>query len=571
MRLLASFVLVAACTGPGPAGDDSPPGDDGGVTPSPTAVYLTPVQHLTRASLALRGVRPSVEDLQAVAADPDALGGIVDRYLGTPEFGATIREMHDEALLLRVEDAKFTFPGTATFVGHTAYETNDSVFSEALRLIEDIVMTDQPYTKVVTADYTMSNATNAQIWGYTHTGPANQWTRTPFPDARGAAGVLGIEAVYHRHESAGFNYNRGRANMISSAWLCHDYAHADIMIDTTVDLSDPDVVANAVVANPSCAGCHQTLDPLASYLFPFKNQIQLNQIQRGDVDYPVGGYIVANENAWRNRNKRAPMFFGTTADKLPGLGQAIAADPRFAKCAATRFASYLTEVPAGSLDGRWIAKLQSTLEDNDFNAKKLVKAIVMSDEFRLASDTDAAIAESTVGVQKLRPAQLSRMIRDTTGFVWTTPNTSKLRNLDYGQPDLLDSDLLGFRVLAGGIDGYYVTTPVHTTTTTSSLVTKSLASSAADFVVEHDATAAAGARTLFVKAATGATDEAQIRAQLAYLHARLYGELVDAASPEVDETFALFTAAKTAANNNQRRAWKLTLVGMLTDVRALTY
>ncbi len=571
MRSVAFLLLAAACSGPATGGDDAPPDSDGGVTPSPTAVYLSPTQHLTRASIALRGVRPSIEDLEAVDADPAALGDIVDRYLGTPEFGATIREMHDEALMLRVEIAQFTFPGTATFVGHTAYETNDSVFSEPLRLIEDIVMTDQPYTKVVTADYTMSNATNAQIWGYTHTGAPTAWTRTPFPDARGAAGVLGIEAIYHRHESAGFNYNRGRANLISSALLCHDYAHADIMIDTTVDLSDPDVVANAVVANSSCAGCHQTLDPLASYLFPFRNRTNVNQLQQGVVDYPVGGYRVAQENQWRNTNKRSPMFFGTAADKLPGLGQAIAADPRFAKCTATRFASYLTEVPKEQLDGRWIAHLQATLEDNDFNAKRLVKEIVMSDQFRLASDTDADLAEHVVGVQKLRPAQLSRMIRDATGFQWTTPNTAKIRNLDYGQPDLLDSDLLGFRVLAGGTDGYFVTTPVHTTTTTSSLVAKALATSAADFVVEHDAGAAAADRTLFVKAAIDVTTEPEVREQLAYLHARLYGELVDAASPEVDETFSLFTAAKAAANNNQRRAWKLVLVGMLTDVRALTY
>ena len=571
MRFVAFLLSVAACTGPASDGDDQPPDHDAGVTPSSTAVYLTPTQHLSRASLALRGVRPSPEDLQAVAADPSALGAIVDRYLATPEFGATIREMHDEALLLRVEDALFTFPLTTTFVGHTAYAINDSWSGEALRLIEDVVMTDQPYTKIVTADYTMSNAINAQIWGYTHTGAADQWTRTQFPDARGAAGVLSIEALYHRHRSAGFNYNRGRAAMISSALLCHDYAHADIMIDTSVDLADPEVVANAVVANPSCAGCHQTLDPFASYLFPFRNTLQLNQVQRGEVDYPLGGYVVARENAWRNFNKRPPMFFGVAADRLPGLGEAIAVDPRFAKCAATRFASYLTEVPAGDLDGRWIAELQATLEDNNFSAKLLAKTIVMSDPFRLASDTDPVLAESVVGMQKLRPAQLSRMIRDATGFVWTTPNTLRLRNTTYGEPDLLDSDLLGFRVLAGGIDGYYVTKPVHTTTTTSSLVAKALASSAADFVVEHDAGAPVAERTLFAKAAIAATDEAAIREQLAYLHARLYGELVAPTSPEVDETFALFTAAKAAATNNQRRAWKLVLVGMLTDVRALTY
>lgn len=571
MRPLAFLLLAAACTGPSTGGDDTPAIDGGVTPPSPTAVYLSPAQHLTRASLALRGVRPSVEDLQAVTDDPSVLGGIVDRYLASPELGPTIRELHNDTLLLRVEDPLFTFPATATFTGHTASEVNDSWSGEALRLIEDIVTTDQPYTKVVTADYTMANATTAQIWGYTHTGAPTEWTRTPFPDARGAAGILGIEALYHRHRSAGFNYNRGRANLISSALLCHDYAHADIMVDTSVDLSDPDVVANAVVQNPSCAGCHQTLDPLASYLFPFRNTIQLNQVQRGDVDYPLGGYLANRETGWRNTNKRPPMFFGAEASKLPGLGQAIAADPRFAKCTATRFASFFTEVPTADLDGRWIAHLQDTLEQSDFSAKKLIKEIVMSDQFRLLSDTDEALAETTVGMQKLRPSQLSRMVRDATGFQWTTANTAKIRNLDYGQPDLLDSDLIGFRVLAGGIDSYYVTSPVFTTTTTSSLVAKALASSAADFVVEHDASAPAADRTLFVKAGVGVTDEAQIRAQLAYLHARLYGEIVDAASPEVDETYALFTAAKAAASTNQRRAWKITLVGMLTDVRALTY
>src|SRR5207237_1419429 len=79
--------------------------------------------------------------------------------------------------------------------------------------------------------------------------------------------------LYHRWRSAGFNYNRGRANMISRAFLCHDYLTSDIVVDTSIDLSDPDVVANAVVQNKSCAGCHHTLDPLASYLFPMRPQL----------------------------------------------------------------------------------------------------------------------------------------------------------------------------------------------------------------------------------------------------------------------------------------------------------
>jgi len=105
----------------------------------------------------------------------------------------------------------------------------------------------------------------AQIWGFPHSGPANEFTRYHWTDGRPSAGVLSIEALYHRWISAGANFSRGRANLISRAFLCHDFLHSDIVVDTTIDLSDPEVVSNAVVANSSCAGCHQTLDPPASH------------------------------------------------------------------------------------------------------------------------------------------------------------------------------------------------------------------------------------------------------------------------------------------------------------------
>ena len=237
---------------------------------------------------------------------------------------------------------------------------------------------------------------------------------------------------------------------------------------------------------------------------------------------------------------------------------------------ATRFASYFTEVAQNELSGAWIARLQKAFVDSGYNAKALTKAIMLSDEFRISHDTDATAAESTVGTLKLRPEQLHRMIRDLTGFTWSTTTTANLRGIPYGPANLLESDFIGFRVLAGGIDSYFVTDYVHTMNATSSLVAKSAGAAAAEFVVEHDLVAAAADRTLFREAAVTATDPAQIRAQLAYLHARIYGELVAPDSAEVDETFALYTDA-FAASNNRARAWKVTLIGMLSNFRALFY
>lgn len=564
MRLLSLLLLAGACASDPPV--DRPP------EPPPlpaTVVYLTPTQHLTRASMALRGIRPSIEDLQAVDADPDQLPVIVDRYLESPQFLETIKELHNETLLLRLEQGQFTFPDLGPLAGITASELNASVFDEPLKLIEDVVANDRPYTEIVTADYTMANRTVATIWGLPHTLPDDQWERTQWPDGRGAAGVLATSSLYYRWRSTGFNYERGRANMISRAFLCHDFLSSDIAVDTSIDLSNPDVVADAVVANPSCAGCHQTLDPLASYLFPYRNQIIANQIEN-EGGYPVTYFYPDRVNTWRRTNKRPPMFFGTEAQGLTGLGQAIASDPRFARCAAIRFASYFTEVAQGDLSAGWIASLQEKFVAGGMNAKQLAKLIVLSDEFRVSHDTDLEGAQTLVGELKVRPEQLSRMLTNLTGFRWTTLSGANLRGIPFGTARLLEGDFVGFRVLAGGIDSYFVTEPVHTMNATSSLVAKAAASAAAQFVVDHDAAAAPADRTLFVKAAPTDTDEAKVRAELAFLHARIYGELVAPDSPEVDDTYQLFTDA-LAESSTATRAWKIVLVGMLSDFRSLFY
>lgn len=556
---LAAGAALAGCTS-----DSPPPGDDEG--PGPTAVFLSPTEHLTRASIALRGIRPSLADLQAVAADPDQLGSIVDRYLDSPEFGETIKELHNEQLFVRVEQPGLTMPAVDALAGKTFHQINDAVFEEPLRLIEDIVMSDQPYTKIVTADYTMANGITASVWGLSHTGAPDAWEKTSWTDGRPPAGILASAALYHRFRSTGFNFNRGRANEISSALLCHDYLDSEIMIDTNVDLSDPDVVADAVVQNSSCAGCHQSLDPLASYLFGFRKTIQINQI----VSYPIASYYPNQTDQWQTTNKRPPMYFGIEANGMSGLGQAIADDPRFARCAAIHFASYLAETPDTELSGAWVARLQADFVDSGYNAKQLARAVVMSDEFRVAYDTDDTRSETTVGYLKARPEQLDRMMQDLTGFDWAFESTANVRGTPFGHADLMNGDYLGYRVLGGGIDSFYVTQPVFTMNATSSLVGKNLAEAAADYVVEHDATAAQGARTLFTAATVDATDETSVRAELAVLHQRIFSELVTADDPELDATYQLFVDA-LAASGNARRAWKVTLTGMLSDFRSLFY
>ncbi len=563
--LVALLAMVAACDDTQPPPPPPPPS-------TPVVEYLSPTEHLVRASMLLRGQRPERADLLAVAQDANALPGIVDRYLSSSEFGATVKDLHNETMWLRTNQPQFTFrpiAGTA-YASGTFQHTSESLGEEPLRLIEHVVMNGRPYSEIVTADYTFANGVVAAIWGLPYSGDGQSWQRTSWQTAvepRPAAGILSSSLWYFRYRSAGANYHRGRANSITRALLCHDYLSADIAVDTSIDLSDPDVVANAVVANPSCAGCHQTLDPLGSLLFGFRNNPNVGAFDT----FPVTAFYQPNrERLWNTTTKRPPGYYGAAASRIDSLGKHIAEDPRFARCAAQRFAAYFTQRDPEQLPVSWINKLTDSFVASGLDAKALTKAIILSEEVRTshaATTATAEQAEQIVGLQKLRPEQLDRMIFALTGFRWQHESTTRVAGMPVGTANLLQSDMIGFRVLAGGIDSYFVTLPSHTYNATSSLVLRRLATEAAGYVVTADfGKADRGARKLLQKVDASTTDAAAIRAQLAELHLLIYGAADAADSAEVALSYQLFSDT-LAATGSVPHAWKTTLAAMLQDLR----
>ena len=167
---LAFALTLAAC-----GGDDSGETETGDTASEDTVedpafehlVYLSPEDHLVRVSMALRGLRPSLAELDAVAADPEALAGIVDGYLDSPEFGRTIRDLHNESLLSRVDFAipPAGFLPKGPIAGENIYDLNVSVMESPLRLIEHVVLNDKPYSEIVTANYTVADGVVSTVWG----------------------------------------------------------------------------------------------------------------------------------------------------------------------------------------------------------------------------------------------------------------------------------------------------------------------------------------------------------------------------------------------------------------------
>jgi hypothetical protein len=546
--------------------------------PAPAAVSttqaLTPVEHLVRASMALRGMRPSLDDLKAVEADATKLPALVDGYLNSDAFGDTMRDLHNEALLVRTDTVVFPsgFPAIGALKGYDMQRINVSVQEEPLKLIEQVVMEDRPYSDIVTADFAMADGIVADVWGLQHSSDMGAWEKTQWPDSMPRAGVLSSPAMFNRHATTISNANRGRANAVAQALLCYDFSARDVQIDASINLADPAAVARAVKTDTACQSCHQTLDPLAAYFSIYMTIY----VPSGTPSYPFTPWAAESITPpwiqYGGMTRSDPAFFGRRADGLKTLGQMIASDPRFTLCAARRFAAYFTQRRLEDISQETVAKLNRTFIDSGLNAKALARAIVLSDDFKAAYSTDAAEADTVVGYHKSRPEELLRMVKDLTGYVWQTDMDLELAgpgNGKVGRVELVTDSFLGFKVQAGGLDSYYVTLPSFTYNATTSLFLRQFAEETAQYTVETDLADGATPK-LLTRIAANDTTEASVRAQLADLHARIYGRLDDKDSDAVGETYALFAAALDASHD-AKRAWKVTLAAMLQDFAVAYY
>ncbi|HMJ16642.1 MAG TPA: DUF1588 domain-containing protein [Polyangiaceae bacterium] len=527
-----------------------------------TRELLSPTQHLVRISTVLRGKRPSLSELRQVHEEPSALGGIVDQYLQSPEFGETLRELHNESLQVRVAAGIYPagFPARGALAGFSSQEVNVAITEAPLRLIQWVVEHERPYSEIVTAPYTVANDIVATAWGITLDRASGGWHTGQYDDGRPHAGILSDSMLFTRHSTTYANSNRGRANAVARSLLCYDFLAREISVDASINLADPKEVANAVRVNAACASCHQTLDPLASFFGAFHPVFLPSDIQ----SYPFPHYLPALNSAFTSTES---AYFGHKGQGLAFLGSMIAADPRFSLCAAQRFYAYLNHVNLRDVPHARAAELQTLFVRSKLNAKALTRAIVLSDDFRHA-DSDETAEAPIHGVRKVRPSELSRLVEDLTAFRWTANLDVDIGSGNIGRIDLLSDSLFGFEVLLGGIDSVNVTLPAHSMNASASLVLRGIASRAAPYVVQRDLdNPDVEQRKLLGAVSATESAEARIRAQLCDLHLRLYGEFLEPADPAIDGSYALFQDALTAAAGDVRRAWSTTLFALLQDVR----
>lgn len=535
------ILLLALACDPDPADKPAPEAEETAL------VELDAPRLLRRLSLDLRGVLPSVAELDAVEADPGALVRYRDAWLDDPRLEARVADMLAEQWHTRVDEYLVKYEEYRALENDPSneYPFERAVADEPLRLMAHVVVNDRPWSEVVTADYTMANALLASVWTLERE-DGEGWTVARYTDGRPAAGVLATNGLWWRYYSTVSNVNRGRVAAIARLLTCTDYLSRPISLAEAPALGDAEGIEEALRSNPYCQGCHSSLDPAASALFGFwvANEYNIDEI---DSYHPererMGELMMGSEPAW----------FGTPVSGLGEMGQAIAADPRFDRCAVQNFAQALWHREVELSDFDRVESLRQGFVDQGLLVRPLLAAITDTPQYRvggLNSSADAATADRENLWRMVTPEQWATLIADLTGFVWESNGFEQLLN-----------DTYGFRVLAGGVDGNFVTRPQRTPSLTWALTIQRLAEAASYHAVQQELVNGGERRLfLYVELDTPSGDAAFTQ-EIEDLGWRLYAVRLDAA--RVQSLTALWEAV--AAEGDPGAAWQALVTAMLRD------
>jgi len=560
------FLALVACNA-GSGGKGEPRSEAEPAVEEAAFVLLNDMDRLTRIAMSLKGSRPSDDEIDAVMADPGALDRIVDAYLDDPAFGQAVMEIENESFLFRVErrSAQDTREGMD---GESFLTWAEAFYEPPLRIIEHVVTNDLPYSDIVTMNRTMANPYSPYIWedldfsSWDPDGP--EWQLVPYVvddggQGRPGGGILSTGSLHRRYLGNDPNAHRRKTAAMAGALICTDYFNQDVDVGS-VDISDDAAVLDAILHEPACVSCHQTMDPMANFFWGFSPKGVFLQ-----DDYPVDLWR-SSEIGHRNGDTKAEFFtgrptgyYGRGGQTMEDLGQHIAGDSRFTTCAARRYWSWFLQVPIDDVPQGLVEDAQAAMLEDGMRIKGMVKHIVLSDRFALSHVADPTESEHVAGYLRTRPRQMSRLMQDLAGFRWEG-------SMREDQIDLSYSAHMGFAVHAGGIDSEKKTVPSFEYSVTGSAYLRSFAEEAAGHVVEFDFEAPASERQLLQWVEAGTTDEAVLREQLAYLHRRILAELVEVDSPEVDASLALLEQIRTITDDDVT-AWKVLLTALFQDVR----
>ena len=187
---------------------------------------------------------------------------------------------------------------------------------EVLQFMRLLVDEDRSLRELVTADGVPVHSGSPAFWP-TSSGD-DEWRWGSYTDNRPVSGILSSPAMWLRYTGDALNYQRLRANAVSTIFLCKDFFDKTTGFNFVFNGSESSI-EDAVKTDRSCLHCHSTLDPLGAHFGGFSEQ---------SLSFSSEAFLGYSEfnNDW-TISLTQPSYFGHKSTGLESLGQFIAADP----------------------------------------------------------------------------------------------------------------------------------------------------------------------------------------------------------------------------------------------------
>jgi hypothetical protein len=377
-RVLAAAALAgAACTGSTTTGDDS--GDDDGTGPvDEWDQRLAEREYdynaaLRIATLRLVGRLPTLAEVKAIADAGDLAAqkvvyeSFIRSYLDTPEFANQ---------MLRFWRDTFKMGESAMLDTAPVFAAQITVENRSMSELFTASTGTCPTFNAADGTFTAADCNNGVT---THAGVlSNPGVQAQFYSNMAFRRVRWVQEAFactaFPAELSDTSIDLGGAQAYTSPWPFESIAGTDN--GGTVDFHD----TSAVV----CANCHSTMNHLAPLFANFDDQGQLQSTIQ--VKTPNEGAPDAKMTDWLPAGEATAWRLGVAAADLPGLGQAMANDPKVAECMVARYWNWalgkgdivdtLSMVPAATIQTQ-----VDSFRANGGLMKDAILAVYTSDDF----------------------------------------------------------------------------------------------------------------------------------------------------------------------------------------------
>lgn len=255
--------------------------------------------------------------------------------------------------------------------------------AEITSYFTDFLRSDRPWTDFMKADINFVNAPLAEFYGMPN--PTGEGTQRVEYTGDGRKGFLGLVGFLAETSVDRRSAPTIRGKFVLLNFLCSPTPPAPATAGKLEDKGDPTnqnirEVLKAHRVMVSCGGCHNVMDPFGLAL---ENYDGIGQLR---TKYPNGDTVdISTELPVSDSFPEGLKFSG-----MDGAQDAIARDPRFKDCLSQKLLTFGLGRALDKEDKKSALKITAAADKDGITIKKAVRALALSEPFRVRNAAKAA-------------------------------------------------------------------------------------------------------------------------------------------------------------------------------------